>query len=343
MANFCYKPFDEIEIYSNGDVYTCCPFYLPKGFFIGNIFRASSFDDIWYSPNAILLREKILNEDFSLCNTMICNKQYLYDSTYVLNPPYPRFVRFSYDDMCNVFCRYCRNKPGYCVNYKNFENEEIFKKIFIPLLKNALFVSVSTVGEITASKHSQDLIKKIIILNDKIKFDLLTNGLLFDEVFYNRLALENRIKKIEITLSAATEKTYNNIVRGSDFNRVLKNVEFISNEKKQGNIGELYLCFVVNRENYMEIPDFIELSLKYDCVAMFWELRNNNSDLCSNYLAQSVWCENNSEYDKFVDIIKFVRKNYPESSYIMPNLFTSLKSHSLLKKITRKLSLISIK
>ena len=73
MNNYCYKPFSEIEIYSSGEVYTCCPSYLPENYYIGNIFEVKTFDEIWYSDKAINLRKNILEKDFSICNLKICS------------------------------------------------------------------------------------------------------------------------------------------------------------------------------------------------------------------------------------------------------------------------------
>lgn len=51
--NYCYKPFSEVEIYENGNVYTCCPDFFTEEYSIGNIFEVNSFDEIWYSEKAI--------------------------------------------------------------------------------------------------------------------------------------------------------------------------------------------------------------------------------------------------------------------------------------------------
>ena len=77
MEHCCYQPFDEIEIYNSGRVYTCCPSFFKEDYYLGNIFEVDTFDEIWYSDKAIELRKRIIQNDFSLCNTDICNKAYL--------------------------------------------------------------------------------------------------------------------------------------------------------------------------------------------------------------------------------------------------------------------------
>lgn len=42
---FCPQPFEQIEIYESGDVYTCCPDFI-NFYSIGNIFK-QPFSEIW--------------------------------------------------------------------------------------------------------------------------------------------------------------------------------------------------------------------------------------------------------------------------------------------------------
>ena len=105
----CQRPFSEIEIHTDGNVYTCCPDYLKK-YSIGNIFEVSSFDEIWYSSKAFELRKKLLNFDYSLCNTNICNMKINQEEIKLIeNPEYPTLVRFAYDTQCNLKCIFCRD------------------------------------------------------------------------------------------------------------------------------------------------------------------------------------------------------------------------------------------
>ena len=68
---FCTRPFEEIEIHINGEVYTCCPNW-NKAYSIGNIYK-NSFEEIWNGEKAQELRTRIMNKDYSLCDNTICS------------------------------------------------------------------------------------------------------------------------------------------------------------------------------------------------------------------------------------------------------------------------------
>ena len=73
MSEICKVPFGFIEIFPNGDVFSCCPAYLKNGMndHIGNIFK-ESFDEIINSEKAIRIRKNILNNDYSMCKLELC-------------------------------------------------------------------------------------------------------------------------------------------------------------------------------------------------------------------------------------------------------------------------------
>ena len=55
----CQRPFSEIEIHTDGNVYTCCPDYLKK-YPIGNIFSVKSFDEYGIHRRQLTLEKKYL-------------------------------------------------------------------------------------------------------------------------------------------------------------------------------------------------------------------------------------------------------------------------------------------
>ena len=49
--DFCPAPFQEMEIFSDGSVYVCCPSW-NEYYSIGNVFE-NSVEDVWNSEKAI--------------------------------------------------------------------------------------------------------------------------------------------------------------------------------------------------------------------------------------------------------------------------------------------------
>ena len=68
--DFCPVPFQEIEIFSDGSVFACCPSW-NEYYSIGNVFE-SNVEEIWNSDKVVQLRRRILNNDYSLCKKDKC-------------------------------------------------------------------------------------------------------------------------------------------------------------------------------------------------------------------------------------------------------------------------------
>ncbi len=332
----CLRPFSEIEIHTDGNVYTCCPDWL-KNYPIGNIFEAESFDEIWYSQKAIELRRYILNGSYDFCKVNICNKKFNEDIELVEKPPYPTLVRFAYDTQCNLKCMICRDSLIYNSQHKIEEYNELTDKLFIPILKNAKLMSITSAGEITSSEHSQCLVKKAAELYPNLKFEILTNGLLFDADFCNKLGITDRIERINISLHAMEKETYEKIMRGSKYDKVMSNLDWIFSLKKSGKINDVCLIFVAFSLNYKEIPSFIDYARRNGVHASVWEYRNHYKTIMdSKYSEYAVWEQSHPKYNDFVKVIEKVKENY--GTYCnMPELFYNLKSISILQSVKHKI------
>lgn len=332
----CQRPFSEIEIHTDGNVYTCCPDWLEK-YPIGNIFEVESFDEIWYSKKAIELRKSILNDTYTFCNVDICNKKLDENIELIENPPYPTLVRFAYDIQCNLKCMICRDTLIYNNQHKIEEYDKLIDKVFIPILKNAKLMSITSAGEITASEHSQRLVKKAAEIYPNLKFEILTNGLLFNEDFCNNLGITDRIERIVVSLHAMKKSTYETIMRGSKYNIVHQNLDWIFSLKRTGKIKDVCLIFVACSLNYKEIPDFIEFAKRNEVNVTVWEYRNHkNTVMANNFYKYAVWEKTHPQYNDFVKVIDKARKTY--GNYCrMPDIFCNLEPVSFLQSIKNKI------
>ena len=62
-------PYLYFEIMPEGDVYTCCPAWLPKP--IGNILKQDK-DQIWNSKSAQQIRKSVTEGSFEFCDKSVC-------------------------------------------------------------------------------------------------------------------------------------------------------------------------------------------------------------------------------------------------------------------------------
>ena len=147
----CKFPFSFIEVFSNGDVYPCCPEYCYY-YCLGNIFE-QSLEEIWYGSKATALRKRLLSDDHTVCNAMQCFRETMDfllpedDIVWDEKPPLPIAVKLSHDKECNCSCITCRDMP---IRSSQQELDELNRKIethFLPLLRNAKVVSLSGAGD----------------------------------------------------------------------------------------------------------------------------------------------------------------------------------------------------
>ncbi len=270
MNNICKHPFNSIQVQNTGEIYCCCCFWTDFYSF-GNIFE-QSFDEIWNGDKAKEFRKQFIENNYKYCKLDVCDPAYE-NITPSYTAPYPKRIEFSYDRHCNVRCIFCRNE-------KNKEEEEYnrqkekriednFDKIFTPIIQNAELVELNSAGELFASKHSVEILKKIININPDIKFGIISNGILFTKETTQKLGLEDRLDYAIISIHASTEKTYNKLVERGNFKAVTENVKYLSSLKKQGKINALQLNFVVTALNYKEMKDFVKFAKEMDGTAFF--------------------------------------------------------------------------
>lgn len=306
-SKICDRPFSAIEIYQNGDVYTCCPCYIDKLGPIGNI-NDNSLEEIWYSKKAKNLREKMLNMDFSYCDLKHCglsNRTILAgEIKYLDSPDLPIVVKFAQDNECNIKCITCRDDI-----YRKNEEElsklnKLFEEKMLPFLSNIKLADLSGDGDPFASKHYHYVIKRLNETNPDVKYQLLTNGLLCTPYMIEKLGLNNRIEAISISMHAATKKTYKRITRIADFEVIIKNLEYVSELKKTGQIKYFNIMFVISALNYTEMVDFVKLAKKYGARACFWQYRDWGIKKIPPYRKMAVFEKYNRNYPDFVRMLQ---------------------------------------
>ena len=321
----CSNPFSKIEINDGGKCVFCCPSFLVDNYSIGNIFE-QDFDDIWYGEKAIEFRKSILDKTYKYCKLNLCpslkDENFSYDD--YLRPPYPEHVVLSYLRACNVRCLTCRDD----LLYESKENTEYFNRFIdniTKVCKRCKSVYLNGAGELFVSKHLKKLVNEIVKVNPDVKFNLASNGLLFDEVHLKEFNLLNRVSSVYISIHAATKKTYKKIVRGGNWDVLQKNLAYISKMKKEGKLDYVSCNFVVHSLNYKEMPKFVKMVESFGIIPTFWRFRNWGpiSDMNENYEKYTVWEKDHKDYKKFLKVFKKLKGMDTEIIWLDP-LFQSL-------------------
>ncbi|MBE7704866.1 MAG: hypothetical protein E7Z90_03520 [Cyanobacteria bacterium SIG29] len=295
----CYMPFYMAEISEDGNVYPCCPRFVDF-FSFGNLLK-NDFQEVWLSEKANLFREKILNNDYSLCNKDMCISSVFKEKELVLHQWNEnrncKFLRLAYDTVCNVACKTCRDEIKVTFSGKQ---EEITKKI-IPLLDNVEIIQLSVAGDVFASKNGIDFIKFVTNNYPKILFEIDTNGILLTKNLYEELNLRGKIKDIRISIPGATQKTYNKIVCKGNFSAVMENLKFIAEEKKNGYISSIFINMVIAKYNYKEMAKMAKIAQKFNVNVNYtcyqpWE----HTTLAKKYKELAVFEKDNPLYKDFL-------------------------------------------
>lgn len=303
----CKYPFQYAEVHPSGDIACCCSSYTDDYFF-GNIFK-QNFDEIWNGNKAKEFRKDILNGKYSFCHLDMCrgidSEQFIDIKDTSETAEYPKIVNFSIDETCNVKCVMCRDKAKSPSPEKKQKLMEMIDTTFIPMLKNADLLQINGEGEIFASSICKEFIKKASELYPKLKFEIITNGQLCNKQNLEKLNITDRIERITISLHASTKETYEKIVRGGSFERVMKNIEYLNSLFKAGKIGDFSLAYVISSLNYKDLPGFVKLVDKLKIIGQLREFMDwgDASNMCKDFTKYNIVDRQHPEHKNFVKIL----------------------------------------
>jgi MoaA/NifB/PqqE/SkfB family radical SAM enzyme len=317
---FCPAPFESFELLSNGDVHTCCPAWLPVP--IGNFHRQSA-DEIWNSPAAQAIRGSILDGTFRHCSRMHCSA--IVDRRLPrradLKDPYhreivaqklvrlerrPARVLMSQDRSCNLSCPSCRTKMILAKKHEQDRLNEIFEQVILPLLRDARQVKLTGSGDPFASGHFRYVLKR---LNRRefphLNVLLQTNGLLFDRRAWEELELEGLVESVWVSIDAARPETYAVVRRGGSFGKLLRNFGFLAALRRQGQIRQLRLDFVVQALNFREMPEAVVIARSFGFDAIYFQMiRNWGTFTAAEFDRHFIGSPDHPDYGEFLEVLR---------------------------------------
>lgn len=304
----CPTPFEFVEIHPDGEVYPC-HYALEYRYSIGNIFKQPNFEKIWNSKKAREFRRSILEQEYKYCDPHICcvPKQYDDDEKFdIKTKKFPQIIEFNPDMACNVRCVICRDKQRKITKHQEHIWSKALDNTIMYMMKDAKIAYFSGVGEVFCSPISKKMITKMSEVYPDIKYDILTNGILMDKKHCDELGITDKLHDVDISIHAATEETYNKIVRDGNFKKVMKNLEWISEKYKKGEINHVNINFVVMQTNYKEMIDFQKLANKLGVDTCFWEYRfwGDFLEADDHYAELAVFDKRHPEHEEFLKIVQ---------------------------------------
>ena len=314
---FCEIPFDSLKIFQGGHTFQCCPNWLP--FSIGNVFN-DSWTDVWNSVAAKEIRRSILDGDFSYCSKLSCPRiqEGLPKIIDITNPRHRKIIdtrdinqnpislNLSYDHTCNLSCPSCRPSIQSVSLHETIIFNDFFEKSLVNLLHNVKSVFMCSSGDPFASKHYGFVFNRMKLMGDEMPaLEIQTNAVLLTQERWKDLGtLVHHISRIEVSIDSATPETYQNVRRGGDFVRLIKNMEFLASQKKK--IGfSLQLDFCVQEENFLEMKQYVELGKQWGADTIYFSrLRNWGTYPEGEYLSRAIANQTHPRHKEFVEFIQ---------------------------------------
>jgi hypothetical protein len=296
---YCAVPFDRLHVDVHGEANLCYgQTWTSRG--IGNVL-ATDVMELWRSPQATAFRQAILDQSFELCTDCRCPEM-----VERRDPPAHHDLDtigclvLSYDYRCNLSCPSCRttlHKPSPL-------SEQIHDTLMRSgVLSYVRMVSAMGSGEALASPLFWDLVDVRLRSPDcypTISLSLTTNGVLLTPRRLERiLAPGRKLVGVEVSVDAARPETYAVNRRGGSWTGLMENLRHLS----QSQIP-LRLNFVVQANNYREMPAFVELALGLGADYVRFDALNNwGSFTPSEYEARAVHRPQHPEHQQLREVL----------------------------------------
>lgn len=255
IANTCDLPFTHVSIDQNSDCFLCkCEGWLPIP--VGKVSDFRTLDELWNSPIALTLQKDIKDKKFSWCAVSHCG---VVDKS-IANNKYSMSINI--DDSCNLACPSCRRELYMLQAGPEFEkktNDINHILEWLDKFNQPIGISLGGTGDALASQLIRNLIKNYRYKNGQT-FIISTNGLLLKKIIPNS-SIEPAISHFNISIDAGSQEVYEKVRRPGKWSVLMENLEWLFENKKQSNVD---LNFVLQKENFRDIPAFLELCKKFN-------------------------------------------------------------------------------
>lgn len=153
---------------------------------------------------------------------------------------------------CNIRCKTCGLwKNQWDLPYKTAK--EVMKNY--PYMERLVWLG----GEVFLYKHFEEMFDEACKWNN-LKQQIITNGYVLNEKWMNKI-IKAENTELTFSIDGVTKEVYEEIRQGSNFERVISNIRYIFNLKK--NLGikkDIRMNSVIMKTNYKQIYDLLELA-----------------------------------------------------------------------------------
>lgn len=324
----CRTPFEQLDVLENS-AHLCCASWMHKS--AGNL-STQSHDEVWSSDAAEAIRQSILDGTYRYCNKVACRAipgRTLTPKRKLLNDPWwksvienhtgkldrgPRRVNLAYDRHCNLSCPSCRTSLVTSDDEARQRLDRITQRNIFPLLRMAKEALVTGSGDPFASRTFRKMLQWIDDTTcPELKIELMTNGMLFTEKEWAKFPnLKGKVSLAKVSMDGATKESHELLRRGSKWEVMMQNLPFIGRIRAAGEIDAYELVFVVQKENFREMGDFVDLAKRVGADRVYFErLTNWGTFSADDYEEKAVFSPSHPLHEEFLAAISDPRVRDP--------------------------------
>jgi len=274
----CHAPSTNMYFSQTGEVKVCCH----NSEFNAGKYPEQSLKEIWNSQAIKSMRQDMakykLGKGCEVCSADINAKHFnevraKHFDHILSHPHYPTQMEFLLTNTCNLECVMCKGEFSSSIRknveklppIQNVYDDKFIEQLeeFIPYLHETRF---SGSGEAFLIDANYKIWEKIIALNPNCKIMVQTNGTLLNNRVKDILSKGNF--HIGVSLDSLKKEVFEEIRPNSKFERVLENIYFF-NEYCQKYKRRFNISTCVMRQNWTELPDFVNFSNKLNAVQTF--------------------------------------------------------------------------
>lgn len=288
----CIVPFTNLIVAGHGYCYTCCQSWTKVGN-IGKLTHDNSIMKIWNNERIRYIRQAVLDDrlekvcDFKYCPHAIRGEymdleklkpddinfqrivgQIRAGRVFLETPPYSLQVANS--GRCNLKCIMCQSNDQ-CRKDDVLLEEKLFTEIVPEILPGISRLTLSGNGEVFFNPYSRKFLQSLDPNRyPSMKIELYTNGTMFTPKLWESIK-HNRYDDILVSVDAASKETYEKIRKNGNWDILRRNLDFISELRRQNVFYYFCINFLVMKSNYKEMKAFVELGLILGCDKIFFQ------------------------------------------------------------------------
>ncbi len=293
----CPRPYDTILIDKQGSCFACeCQSWLPQS--VGNLQVRTLDEIINHSDMRKMLQGTIDDGTYRFCNEHQCS--YI-RSNGVLDdkPDRIEHLRLAIDESCNLRCPSCRTKM---IFHKDGSAHRLGVRLadrindWLHDYEHPVQVHIGSDGDPFASHVYRHFMAQTPE-RENIKYSILTNGLMFKE-FHDRVPnVIRNLNELGVSIDGATKETYEKLRLGGKWDKILEALECMA-EQKQKHGFKFILHYVVQKDNFHEMQEIIDLGEQYNADRV-WLNKIEDWGTMDDFKSQDIW--NTQEYMQQLD------------------------------------------